>query len=162
MSKTTSEAHPLVVTLDGRACLPREILGNKGYGIDAMRRQGLPVPPAFCITTEVCARLFADPGRCLDDIWNDVRDKMGWLETETSRRFGHGPRPLLVSVRSGAAQSMPGMMDTVLDLGMDDGVEKALGQGSTPEFARDTRDRFRQMYRRIVAGDERAVVPDDP
>jgi pyruvate, orthophosphate dikinase len=163
MSKTTDEAHPSVVTLDGRACLPREILGNKGYGIDAMRRQGLPVPPAFCITTEVCTRFFANPGRCLDDIWNDVRDKMGWVEAETSRTFGHGTRPLLVSVRSGAAQSMPGMMDTVLDLGIDDAVEDALAGAGSAEFARDTRNRFIDMYRRIVLGGDADVqVPTDP
>ncbi len=163
MSKTTGEAHPLVVTLDGGACLPRAILGNKGYGIDAMRRQGLPVPPAFCITTEVCARFFANPGQCLDDIWNDVRDKMGWLDVETSRTFGHGPRPLLVSVRSGAAQSMPGMMDTVLDLGIDDAVEDALADAGSAEFAHDTRNRFIDMYRRIVlGGDEDVQVPADP
>jgi pyruvate, orthophosphate dikinase len=163
MSKTTGDAQLSVVTLDGRACLPREILGDKGYGIDAMRRQGLPVPPAFCITTEVCTRFFANPGRCLDDIWNDVRDKMGWVEAETSRTFGHGTRPLLVSVRSGAAQSMPGMMDTVLDLGIDDAVEDALAGGGSAEFARDTRNRFIDMYRRIVlGGDEHVRIPTDP
>jgi pyruvate, orthophosphate dikinase len=138
-------------------------LGNKGYGIDAMRRQGLPVPPAFCITTEVCARFFANAGRCLDDIWNDVRDKMRWLEAETSRTFGRGPRPLLVSVRSGAAQSMPGMMDTVLDLGIDDAVEDALAGDGSAEFARDTHNRFIDMYRRIVLGGDADVqVPTDP
>jgi pyruvate, orthophosphate dikinase len=163
MSKIPTQAHPLVVTLDGGAGLPRMVLGNKGYGIDAMRRQGLPVPPAFCITTEACARFFTDPGRCLDDIWNDVRDKMGWLEVETARTFGHGPRPLLVSVRSGAAQSMPGMMDTVLDLGMDDAVEHALAAAGSAEFARDTRERFSDMYRRIVlSGDQNVEVPTDP
>jgi pyruvate,orthophosphate dikinase len=163
MSKTTVVAHPLVVKLDGRAGLPREVLGNKGYGIDSMRRQGLPVPPAFCITTEVCARFFANPGRCLDDIWNEVREKMRWLEAETSRTFGHGPRPMLVSVRSGAAQSMPGMMDTVLDLGIDDAVEDALAGAASAEFARDTRNRFLDMHRRIVlGGDEHGKVPADP
>jgi pyruvate,orthophosphate dikinase len=163
MSKTAGEAHPSVVTLDGRACLPSEVLGNKGYGIDAMRRQGLEVPPAFCITTEVCRRFFANPARCLDDIWDDVREKMRWLEAQTSRTFGHGPRPLLVSVRSGAAQSMPGMMDTVLDLGIDDAVEDALAGAGSAEFARDTRNRFIEMYRRIVlGGDEDLRVPVDP
>ena len=163
MSKTTGEADALVVTLDGRACLPREILGNKGYGIDAMRQQGLPVPPAFCITTDVCAQFFADPESCLDEIWKDVRDKIGWLEAETSRTFGRGPRPLLVSVRSGAAQSMPGMMDTVLDLGIDDAVEEALAGAGSAEFARDTLNRFTDMYRRIVlAGDAGVQIPSDP
>lgn len=163
MSKTAGEAHPLVVTLDGRACLPREILGNKGYGIDAMRRHGLPVPPAFCITTDVCAAFFANPERCIDDIWNDVREKMSWLEAETARTFGRGPRPLLVSVRSGAALSMPGMMDTVLDLGIDDAVEGALAEAGSAEFARDTHHRFISMYRRIVLGGDHDVeVPADP
>ena len=163
MSKTTGEARRLVVTLDGHGCLPREILGNKGYGIDAMRRQGLPVPPAFCITTDVCAQFFANPESCLDEIWKDVRDKIGWLEAETSRTFGRGPRPLLVSVRSGAAQSMPGMMDTVLDLGIDDAVEAALASAGSAEFSRDTRNRFTDMYRRIVLGGTPASkFPTDP
>jgi len=162
MSKPTAEPHPLVVKLDGRAGLPREALGNKGYGIDSMRQNGLPVPPAFCITTEVCPRFFANPRRCLDDIWDEVRQKMRWLEAETSRTFGRGPRPLLVSVRSGAAQSMPGMMDTVLDLGIDDGVEDALAAVAGAGFAGDTRNRFTGMYRRIVLGDEHTEVPADP
>jgi pyruvate, orthophosphate dikinase len=163
MSKISHGTHPLVVTLDGHAGLPREILGNKGYGIDAMRRQGLPVPPAFCISTEVCARFFANPERCLDDIWGDVCEKVRWLEAETSRTFGFGPRPMLVSVRSGAAQSMPGMMDTVLDLGIDDAVEEALAGAASADFARDTRNRFIEMYRRIVlGGDEQVEVPADP
>lgn len=113
------------------------------------------MPPAFCITTEVCGRL--------DAIWADVHEQMRWLEEETSRTFGRGPRPLLVSVRSGAAQSMPGMMDTVLDLGIDDEVEDALAGAAGQEFARDTRQRFTEMYRRIVlGGDEHAEVPHDP
>jgi len=160
---TTAEPHRFVVKLDGRAGLPRAALGNKGYGIDAMRQNGLPVPPAFCITTEVCARFFADPRGRLDDIWGEVRQMMQWLEVETSRTFGRGPRPLLVSVRSGAALSMPGMMDTVLDLGIDDGVEDALAAVAGGEFAGDTRNRFSGMYRRIVlGGDEHAEVPADP
>jgi pyruvate,orthophosphate dikinase len=154
--------HPRVVLLDGSAGLSRELLGNKGYGIDAMRRHGLPVPPAFCITTQVCAAFFDDPEHAVNSVWAQVLDRMAWLERETSRTFGGGPRPLLVSVRSGAAQSMPGMLDTVLDLGINDTVEKALGEAATHEFARDTRDRFRRIYRRIVLADEQAPVPEDP
>jgi pyruvate, orthophosphate dikinase len=150
-----------VVVLDGEAQHPREILGNKGHGIDVMRRRNLPVPPAFCITTEVGVRYLAEPEPTIDAIWDDVLDRMSWLEAETSRTFGRGPRPLLVSVRSGATQSMPGMMDTILDLGMNDAVEKALAQALViPEFARDTRQRFTRMYRRIVPGD--ADIPADP
>ncbi len=154
--------HPPVVLLDGTAALPRDVLGNKGYGVNAMRREGLPVPPAFCITTEVCARYFEEPDATTDSIRDEVREKLRWLEAETSRAFGAGPRPLLVSVRSGAALSMPGMLDTVLDLGIDDSVESALAELHGREFASDTRRRFCHMYRRIVLGDENGEVPDDP
>lgn len=153
-----------VVLLDGDANHPPEILGNKGHGIDAMCRHNLPVPPAFCITTEVGLRYLAEPNSTMDAIWDDVLDRMSWLEAETSRTFGRGPRPLLVSVRSGAIQSMPGMMDTILDLGMNDAVEKALAAHSAfpgaQAFARDTRQRFTRMYQRIVGESE--CVPADP
>ncbi len=145
--------------LDGTAGLPRETLGNKGYGIDAMRSHGLPVPPAFCITTEVGVRYLADPTATMDAVWQDVLDRIKWLETETSRTFGRGSCPLLVSVRSSAARSMPGMMDTVLDLGIDDAVEQALAAASTPAFAHDTRERFTRMYRRVVASSDVATDP---
>lgn len=154
--------HPPMVLLDGTSTLPRKILGNKGYGINAMRREALPVPPAFCITTEVCARYFENPDATTTAIRAEVRDKLRWLEQETSRTFGAGPRPLLVSVRSGAALSMPGMLDTVLDLGIDDGVEAALADLHTPDFAADTRKRFCHMYRRIVLGDADGDVPVEP
>jgi pyruvate,orthophosphate dikinase len=148
------------VLLDGNANLPREILGNKGHGIDSMRRHGLPVPPAFCITTEVGVRFLTEPGPAIDAIWDDVLERMGWLEAQTGRTFGRGPRPLLVSVRSGAIQSMPGMMDTILDLGFSDAVEQALATSITPDPARDTRRRFTRMYQRIVGNSE--PVPADP
>jgi pyruvate,orthophosphate dikinase len=152
-----------VALLDGESRLPREILGNKGFGINLMRSLGLPVPPAFCLTTEVCAALLAGQEHALDRVWPDVLDKLRWLEDETSRTFGRGPRPLLLSVRSGAAQSMPGMLDTVLDLGIDDAVDQALAMHTSAEFAADTRSRFEAMYRRIVLGeDSSAAVPDDP
>lgn len=155
--------HPQVVALDGTANLPREIVGNKGFGIDAMRRLRLPVPPAFCITREASEQFFADPASGIDCIWDTVVQKIRWLERETSRTFGRGPKPLLVSVRSGAAQSMPGMLDTVLNLGINDAVEKALAWSRGQEFARDTRARFESSYRRIVlGGNECEAVPDDP
>ncbi len=135
-------AAPPVLLLDGDASYPPEILGHKGHGIDMMRRNGLPVPSAFCITAQVGARYLAEPTATLDAIWDDVLDGMRRLEAATSRTFGRGPRPLLVSVRSGAAVSMPGMMDTVLNLGVNDQVEEALAAEGTAEFARDTRRRF--------------------
>ncbi|MGB9302478.1 MAG: pyruvate, phosphate dikinase [Mycobacterium sp.] len=157
-ARTATSTGHTVVLLDGEAKHPREILGNKGHGIDTMRRRNLPVPPAFCITTEVGVRFLDEPEPAIDAIWDDVLDRMRWLEAETSRTFGRGPRPLLVSVRSGATQSMPGMMDTILDLGMNDAVEQALTDAGATQFARDTRQRFTRMYRRIVAGDP----PADP
>ncbi len=147
-----------VLSLDGEARHPPEILGHKGYGIDTMRRHGLPVPPAFCITTEVGARYLAEPETTMAAIWDDVLEGIRRLEAATSRTFGQGPHPLLVSVRSGAAVSMPGMMDTVLDLGVNDAVEQALATEVTVAFARDTRRRFNQWYQRVVAD----KVPDDP
>jgi pyruvate, orthophosphate dikinase len=165
---TSDDARPdlgqdSVIPLDGSSRLPREALGNKGFGINFMRSLGLTVPPAFCLITDVCVMVLAGDERVLDRVWPDVLEKLRWLESETSRTFGHGPRPLLLSVRSGAAQSMPGMLDTVLDLGIDDAVQRALGSHASPEFAADTRSRFRAMYQRIVLGDDSsAEVPDDP
>lgn len=151
-----------MVLLDGKSNHPRALLGNKGHGIQMMRRHDLPVPPAFCITTGVGLRYLADPAATMDAIWDGVRDRMTWLEAQTSRTFGRGPHPLLVSVRSGATRSMPGMMDTILDLGLNDDVEQALAAAGGPAFARDTRRRFCDMYRRIVGGGEDREVPSDP
>jgi pyruvate,orthophosphate dikinase len=159
-----------VLLLNGDAMRSPEVLGNKAYGIDAMRRHGLPVPPAFCITTEVGVRYLAEPKATMDAIWNDVRDGMRWLESETSRTFGRGQRPLLVSVRSGATQSMPGMMDTVLNVGINAAVEQALVALGSTEFAHDTRRRFNRMYPSVVPADaatkhsnsEPELVPADP
>ncbi|WP_158017919.1 pyruvate, phosphate dikinase [Mycobacterium basiliense] len=142
-----------MLLLNGNARCSPEVLGNKGCGIDLMRRQSLPVPSAFGIGAEVGARYLAEPGPTMDAIWDDVLDGMRWLEVETSSTFGRGAHPLLVSVRSGAAQSMPGMMDTLLNLGINDAVEAALAATSSPEFAADTHRRFTRMYRHVVAGE---------
>jgi pyruvate,orthophosphate dikinase len=159
--RQTIESESLAL-LDGSCRLPMEALGNKAHGINLMRGLGLPVPPAFCITTEVCAAFLAGDERALDLVWHAVLERLAWLERETSRTFGRGPRPLLLSVRSGAAQSMPGMLDTVLDLGINDAVHEALASHITQEFAADTRTRFDAMYRRVVLGGGFPDVPDDP
>ena len=157
---------PPVLLLDGSgfpAKYPPEILGHKGHGIDLMAGNGLPVPPAFCITTDVGARYLAEPALTVDAIWDDVLDGMRRLEAATSRTFGRGPHPLLVSVRSGAAVSMPGMMDTVLDVGVNDAVEEALAAECTAAFARDTRWRFIRWFQHIVSGDLAGPgVPAEP
>lgn len=151
-----------VVRLDGTSRQPAQVLGNKAFGINAMRRRGLAVPPAFCLTTNVCARWFDNPVTTLDTVWSTLCESIAWLEAETGRVFGAGPRALLVSVRSGAAQSMPGMLDTVLNLGINDHVKEALVQEFSLSFANDTLNRFQRMYRDIVLGDDHGVVPDDP
>src|SRR4051794_34719806 len=152
-----------VVPLDGGSRLPREVLGNKAFGINLMRTRGLPVPPASCLVTDVCAAFLAGDERVLDRVWPDVLAGLQGLENETSCSFGRGPRPLLLSVRSGAALSLPGMLDTVLNLGIDDTVHQALAAQNSAEFAAETRSRFGAMYRRIVlGGNPSAEVPDDP
>ena len=150
-----------VVVLDGGSPLGREVLGGKAWGVNRMRALGLPVPPAFAVTTRACRDYLAG-GRRLDPaLWDAVRGGVAGLEARTGRRFGAGPRPLLVSVRSGAARSMPGMMDTVLDLGVDDAVEAALAaESGDTAYAADTRRRFRAQYRDVVAGSG-GDVPDD-
>lgn len=154
---------PLVVRLDGKAGMSREVLGNKGFGLNMMRSHGLSVPPAFCITTDVCARFFANPETTMRDVWDQVLDQIGWLEQQSGRTFGRGPRPMLVSARSGAAQSMPGMLDTVLNIGINDDVAKYLSAATCERFARDSHDRLHNMYRRTVLSDnESDIVPVDP
>jgi pyruvate, orthophosphate dikinase len=149
------------VLLDGSPPPDRETIGGKASSVAHMRALGLRVPPAFVVTTDAC-RAFFDRQSLADDVWAEIEAGMRFLEHETGRRFGGTERPLLVSVRSGAAVSMPGMMDTVLDLGMNDASEAALAaESGDAAFAADTRDRFRGLFTRLVlrGGDD---VPADP
>lgn len=151
-----------VVELDGACGLSREKIGGKAWSIDHMRALGLPVPPAFVITTDGWAD-YTRRGAIADEIWAQVLDGIAMIERGTGRRFGSAERPLLVSVRSGAAISMPGMMDTVLNLGMTDVVQQALAvETSNPAYAQDTRQRFVHQYRETVLGDANGAVPADP
>src|ERR1700712_486701 len=143
-----------VVLLDGSLQLPREALGNKGFGINLMRSLGLSVPPAFCVTTEVCRAWLGGDEGALERIWPGVLESLRRLQDQSSRTFGHGPRPRLLSGRSRAAPPRPGMLDTVLALGIDDAVHQALALHASAEFAADTRARFESMYRRIVLSDD--------
>ncbi|QSE91498.1 pyruvate, phosphate dikinase [Rhodococcus pseudokoreensis] len=161
----TSSSSPAehVITLDGTHPSTREVLGGKAYSVNKMRAMGLPVPPAFALPTGVCA-VYHDNGRSLpDEIWQQVLEHLRRLEAETGRRFGAGPSPLLVSVRSGAAQSMPGMMDTVLNLGLTPELCEALAaETGDQRWATDTWERFCHSYADIVAGDPNAAPPSDP
>ena len=137
----------------------KDLLGGKGFGLVAMRKAGLPVPPAFVITTEACRRYLRTgevPG-----LWEEVRAKMAALEGLAGKRFGLGEGnnpPLLVSVRSGAPVSMPGMMDTILNLGLSLRGVAALSRATgNPRFAWDSFRRLLAMYGEVVLG-ERAEV----
>ena len=136
--------------LDGADAPSRELIGGKAWSIASMSALGLNVPPAFVVTTQACAFYLA-AGAPPEELEDEIADAVGWLESRTSRSFGGGPRPLLVSVRSGAPISMPGMMDTVLNLGMSDDTEEALAaECGDATFARDTHRRFLELYARIV------------
>ena len=140
-----------VLMLDGRGATPRELVGGKALSIARMRALGLPVPPAFVLTTAACREYFAGGGTLPDGLMAEVRDSLRLLESVTGRRFGGDDRPLLVSVRSGAPVSMPGMMDTVLNLGINDRTEAALArETASAAFARDTHRRFADLFTRIV------------
>jgi pyruvate, orthophosphate dikinase len=154
---------PDVVALDGTAPADRDLLGGKAYSVNKMRALDLPVPPAFALTTPVCARFHENGGQLPDDVWATVLDHLRALESETGKRFGEGPFPLLVSVRSGAAQSMPGMMDTVLNLGLTRDLADEIGVATgDPAWADDTWERFCAGFGEIVRGDRDATPPSDP
>ena len=129
----------------------RDLLGGKGAGLAEMTSAGLPVPGGFTITTEMCLAYYANSRRFPEGLDGDVRAAMRELETRTGKRFGMGPNPLLVSVRSGARVSMPGMMDTILNLGLNDETVDALAAlTSNDRFAWDAYRRFITMFSSVV------------
>ena len=133
------------------------LLGGKGAGLAEMTRLGLPVPPGFIVTTEICEKFYEAGKRLPDGLMDEVRKSIKRLESLTGKKFGDAENPLLVSVRSGASVSMPGMMDTILNLGLNDETVDGLAkQSHNPRFAWDTYRRFIQMFSKIVFGmDER-------
>lgn len=138
------------IRLDGSELPTKEAAGGKAWSIARMRGLGLPVPPAFVIGTKACLA-FLDSGDFPAGLIEEIDAGLAWLEGESGRTFGAGERRLLLSVRSGAAISMPGMMDTVLNLGIDDAGEGALAaETGLPAFARDTHRRFLELYASIV------------
>jgi pyruvate,orthophosphate dikinase len=129
------------------------LLGGKGAGLAEMTRLGLPVPPGFIITTEICEKFYEAGRRLPDGLMDEVRKSISHLESLTGKKFGDRENPLLVSVRSGAPVSMPGMMDTILNLGLnDETVEGLAKQSGKPEFAWDTYWRLMQMVGKIIVG----------
>ncbi|TLZ77852.1 MAG: pyruvate, phosphate dikinase [Methanobacteriota archaeon] len=133
---------------EGNASM-RDLLGGKGAGLAEMTRLGFAVPPGFTITTKVC-NAYNKSGRFPPGMWKQVDAALSQVESKGGRRFGDPANPLLVSVRSGAKISMPGMMDTVLNIGLNDSTVEALAQMSNERFAWDTYRRLVSMYGRIV------------
>src|SRR5213080_3912781 len=130
----------------------RELLGGKGIGLAEMTRMGLPVPAGFTITTDAC-RAYMQAGDLPDGLDEEVAEYVRRLEQKTGKRFGDPADPLLVSVRSGAAVSMPGMMDTILNLGLnDEAVEGLAARTGNRRFAFDSYRRLLQMFGDVVDG----------
>ena len=131
----------------------RNILGGKGTNLAEMGKLGLPVPPGFIISTEVCEIFYKNKKKLPSKIIKDIEKELKNIEKKSSKKFGDLKNPLLISVRSGARISMPGMMDTILNLGLNDKTVEALSQKtSNGRFAKDSYRRFIQMYSNVVLG----------
>ena len=129
----------------------RELLGGKGANLAEMTNLGMPVPQGFTITTEACTQYYADGETINDEIMAEVMEHIKGLEALSGKKFGDLENPLLVSVRSGARASMPGMMDTILNLGLNDEVVESFAKKTgNPRFAYDSYRRFIQMYSAVV------------
>ena len=134
---------------------PKNILGGKGANLSEMGRMGLPVPPGFTITTNVCKLFYKNKKKLNSKIINNIKKELKVIERDVNKKFGDLKNPLLLSVRSGARVSMPGMMDTILNLGLNDKTVLALSiKTSNGRFAKDSYRRFIQMYGNVVLGIE--------
>ena len=133
----------------------KNFLGGKGANLSEMGRMGLPVPPGFTISTKVCDLFYKDKKKLNSKIVNTIKKELKVIEKEVNKKFGDLKNPLLLSVRSGARVSMPGMMDTILNLGLNDKTVIALAnKTSNMRFAKDSYRRFIQMYGNVVMGVE--------
>jgi pyruvate,orthophosphate dikinase len=142
---------------EGNASM-RNLLGGKGCNLAEMAGLGIPVPPGFTLTTEQCGAYYANGQRLTDELKAEILAALKWLEGVRNCGFGSTENPLLLSVRSGARVSMPGMMDTVLNLGLNDQTVIALERGSgNPRFAWDSYRRFITMYSNVVLGVEHSL-----
>src|SRR5919199_67829 len=138
----------------------KQLLGGKGANLAEMTNLGLPVPPGFTISTDAC-RAYLEHGREPDGLAEEVGEHLAALEQRMGRRLGQPDGPLLVSVRSGAAVSMPGMMETVLNVGLnDDSVNGLAHQSGSPRFAWDAYRRLIQMFGKTVLGMDGDVFED--
>ena len=146
-------AHKWVYRFDEGGASMRDLLGGKGAGVAEMTRAGLPVPPGFTITTEACNAFYARGAKFPEGLWEQVEKSLKLVEKTTGKGFGDPRNPLLVSVRSGAKFSMPGMMDTVLNLGLNSATLEGLAKLTKDRrFALDAHRRFIQLFSKIVLG----------
>ena len=134
---------------EGNASM-RELLGGKGANLAEMTNLGLPVPQGFTISTEACTQYYEDGRKINDEIMAEIMEYIGKMEEITGKKFGDKENPLLVSVRSGARASMPGMMDTILNLGLNEEVVETIASWGNPRWAYDCYRRFIQMYSDVV------------
>lgn len=142
---------------EGKASM-KNLLGGKGANLAEMTTLGIPVPQGFIVTTEACNKYYEDGRKISPEIINQIHEKLAQLEEITGKKFGDLSKPLLVSVRSGARVSMPGMMDTILNLGLnDDAVEAMASLTNNPRFAYDSYRRFIQMFSDVVMGIEKRL-----
>jgi pyruvate,orthophosphate dikinase len=148
-----ARAHKWVYRFDEGSASMRDLLGGKGAGVAEMTRAGLPVPPGFTITTEACNAFYARGAKFPEGLWEQVEKSLKVVEKATGKGFGDPRNPLLVSVRSGAKFSMPGMMDTVLNLGLNSATLEGLAALTKDRrFALDAHRRFIQLFSKIVLG----------
>ena len=137
---------------EGKAQM-KELLGGKGANLAEMVNIGIPVPAGFTITTEVCTYYYANKNKYPKELVAQVKQALERVEKAMSAKFGDAKNPLLLSVRSGARASMPGMMDTILNLGLNDAVvEGMIKKTNNPRFVYDSYRRFVQMYGDVVLG----------
>ena len=135
---------------EGNATM-RNLLGGKGANLAEMTSLGLPVPQGFTVTTEACAKYYDDGKKLADEVVEQIFAALKVVEQQQNKKFGDNKNPLLVSVRSGARASMPGMMDTILNLGLnDESVEALASLTANPRFAYDSYRRFIQMFADVV------------
>ncbi|MDP6625170.1 MAG: PEP/pyruvate-binding domain-containing protein, partial [Nitrospinota bacterium] len=145
---------------EGKADM-KNLLGGKGANIAEMTNLGIPVPAGFTITTEACIAYYDSDQKYPPGLWDEVEQNLTKLEDKMGMKFGDSHDPLLVSVRSGARVSMPGMMDTVLNLGLNDKTVKSLAEKSTNErFAYDSYRRFIMMFGDVVLAIDRMKFED--
>src|ERR687883_1617392 len=150
---TQNRSHKWVYLFEEADGEKKSLFGGKGAGLCEMTRAGLPVPPGLIVTTEACNAYYDNNKQFPEGMWEQVVEALSEIEKKVGKGFGDPQNPLLVSVRSGAAFSMPGMMDTVLNLGLNDDTVQGLARLTQNErFAWDAYRRFVQMFGRIVQG----------